>query len=538
MTGSILDLRQAAEDASAPDPQESISRGERVFTRRDCMWLLGLCLLSVALRYDYQLQRFWVDEALSVGIASHPLSEIPQLLRLDGSPPLFYLLLHGWMELFGQTEPATHAMSMVFAVICIPVAYWGGKTLFGTRAGWFSAILTATNPYLALYSGETRMYTMVVLFAMVATICFLHIFAYRHRRYMPAFVVSLTLLLYTHNWGLFFALGAGLALIPCLLRVVDRRRLILDAVIVFGLTAVAYLPWVPTLLYQSANTAAPWSTKPIVRELVSAVGFVLGDERAIVALVLAGGASIIGLLLQPKMREGSAVWAAAVMMGVVLLAGWIVSQGNPAWAGRYFGVFLPVTLLISALGLSRGNRQGMIALGLILLFWVQPLGRITGVRATSPHRKSVAKLVADRTAPLLNPGDTLIAMQMEELPVLRYYLPKDLKYATALGPEDNPEIVDWRNAEDRMRASNVAAGLTPMLDSATVGAQFLVVCYRYIPEIDNRQWFHIMHSRCGQWKAAFTADQRFEAVRIPNLTNAKKLEEASRFVRLYKKVAD
>lgn len=531
MTGALIDLRQAAR------PQESISQSERAFSRQQIMWLVALSLVSIALRFDYQLQRFWVDEALTVGISARPLSAIPALLRLDGSPPLYYLVLHGWMDVFGQSEPATHALSMVFAVINIPVAFWAGKTLFGTRAGWFTAVLTATNPYLALYSGETRMYTMVVLFAMVATVAYLKVFAYRQRRYLAAFVVFLTLLLYTHNWALFLILGLLAALVPCLIRASDRRRVVLDALIAFGVPAVAYLPWVPTLLYQSANTAAPWSARPILRELVSAFGFILGDERALVALVLAGGASVLGLLLQPRLKEGAAVWAAGTLTGVTLLAGWVVSQANPAWAGRYFGVFVPATLLIAALGLSRGNRQGLIALGLILIFWVQPLGRLTGVRATSPYRKSVASLIAGKTSPLLKPGDWVIALQMEELPVFRYYFGSKMRFATALGPQKDPEIVDWRNAEKRMAASSVAGGLTPMLDSAPVGTRFLVVCYRFIPAVQDRRWFHIMNSRCGQWKKAFASDPRFEAVRIPNLTKTKRLEDASRFVRLYGKVA-
>jgi hypothetical protein len=32
---------------------------------------------------------YWIDEAITVGIASHGAGEIPGLLRLDGSPPLF-----------------------------------------------------------------------------------------------------------------------------------------------------------------------------------------------------------------------------------------------------------------------------------------------------------------------------------------------------------------------------------------------------------------------------------------------------------------
>ena len=54
---------------------------------------------------------YWVDESMSIGIASHPISEIPTVLRQDGTPPLFYVLLHVWMRLFGTGEQATASLS-------------------------------------------------------------------------------------------------------------------------------------------------------------------------------------------------------------------------------------------------------------------------------------------------------------------------------------------------------------------------------------------------------------------------------------------
>ena len=42
----------------------------------------------------------WLDEALTVHIAKLPLGGIVQSLKHDGSPPLFYVLLHFWMKVF------------------------------------------------------------------------------------------------------------------------------------------------------------------------------------------------------------------------------------------------------------------------------------------------------------------------------------------------------------------------------------------------------------------------------------------------------
>src|ERR1700680_3691459 len=71
------------------------------------LFLLVLMAISTVIRTRYIGGEFWMDEAISTGIASHSLSAIPGILRHDGSPPLFYLLLHVWMSIFGDSGGGT-----------------------------------------------------------------------------------------------------------------------------------------------------------------------------------------------------------------------------------------------------------------------------------------------------------------------------------------------------------------------------------------------------------------------------------------------
>lgn len=52
----------------------------------------------------------WIDEGISLGIADHGLTAIPHVLREDGAPPLFYVLLHGWTARFGATPRSADAV--------------------------------------------------------------------------------------------------------------------------------------------------------------------------------------------------------------------------------------------------------------------------------------------------------------------------------------------------------------------------------------------------------------------------------------------
>src|SRR5438876_1505816 len=173
----------------------------------------AVALLAVSLHVRTRAlgSPFWGDEGLSAGIASHPLSAIPGVLREDGSPPLYYLLLHIWMAVFGTSEAAIRTLSLAFALAAVPAGLWLGRALFGARAGWACATLCALSPLLSAYAQEARMYSLLALLSLLASGAFVLVFVQRRRRFRWLLAGALAALLYTHAWGIFFTLVAALA---------------------------------------------------------------------------------------------------------------------------------------------------------------------------------------------------------------------------------------------------------------------------------------------------------------------------------------
>ena len=62
----------------------------------------------------------WLDEALTVNIAGLPLQHLAEALRHDGSPPLYYVVLHGWIRLFGTGTVAAVTASVA---VCAAAQY-------------------------------------------------------------------------------------------------------------------------------------------------------------------------------------------------------------------------------------------------------------------------------------------------------------------------------------------------------------------------------------------------------------------------------
>src|SRR4051794_14861057 len=268
---------------------------------------------------------YWVDEAITVGIASHPLGDIPATLRLDGSPPLFYLLLHGWMAIAGRGEAATRALPLLFALLAVPVSWWAGSALFDRRAGALAAAGAAGCPFLTYYAQETRMYSLVVVLSLAASAAFVLAFVHGRRSQLVPLGVYLVALLYTHNWGLFLAAGMAVAWLT-LYR--SKRVSGRDGALLAGAVAFAYAPWLPTLVSQALHTAAPWSERPGALQLLDVPGGLFGQVAGPL-LVL----PTIAAARRRSMDDGARVLltVAVATAGIAFLA----SQVSPAWTTRY-----------------------------------------------------------------------------------------------------------------------------------------------------------------------------------------------------------
>jgi hypothetical protein len=462
---------------------------------------------------------FWIDEGLSVGIAGHPVGQIPGLLRQDGSPPLYYLILHYWMSWRGHGEVATHELSLIFALLCIPAAYWAGASLFGRRVGLICAGLAAGVPYLNTYAQETRMYALMALLSLFVAASFVHTFVYRRRRYVLLFSVSLAAAMYTHNWGLFLALGCGAGYLWCLRREPElRRELVRDGVLAFGGAALLFLPWVPTLLYQVRHTGAPWDLPPVLWSLSQGLYAVVGGRGDAMVMLFAGGAGLLALRAAAERasasnREAARSRIAAECLlilgfGTLLLA-FAYSKHSPAWAYRYLAAILGPLLLAFGLALSRGGRLAILALALTACFWI--LDPVTKHR----YAKSNVALVATELSPHVTSQTLVLSTQPEEVPVLAYYLPQVHQFATPLGRVPDAHVMDWRDALARLRRSSVHGVLAPIVDALHPGQRVLLVTptsnFPTSPE-----WMVLINTATVRWTYFLSHDPRLRGLGYTN----------------------
>ena len=469
--------------------------------------LLVLVAISLVLKTRALGEALWMDEGLSIGIASQPLFDIPGVLRLDGSPPLYYMLLSIWMDLFGSGPAETQGLSVAIALLAVPGGLWAGWSLFGPRAGYICAALFAFNGFLTAYAQETRMYALMITLSLLVTASYLHVFVFGRRQYLPAFAVFLALMLYTHNWGLFVTAGALIGLVPVWLQSVDRRALLRNALLGFGGAGLLYVPWLPTLLHQVQHTGAPWLNAPRLGAPVQISKSLLGGLAVTVAVLLAAGSGLAEVVKRKTQDpERMAVVAAATVCVATLAVAWLFSQFSPAWTTRYLGVALGPILLLAALGLARAGNLGLVALAIILGIWAIP-------KTFDLTHKSNASDLGASASPELRPGDLVISMQPEQTPLVDYHLPSRLRYATPMGPVDNPKVMDWTDSQNRLESATPARNLDPLLANLRPHGRVLLV-HPVTTRIDDwdAPWTALVRRRSAQWGESLARNAGFKRI--------------------------
>ncbi len=506
----LLTLHAPSEEA----PSVVSDGGGTKWFRGDRVVVGAFVVLAFVLRVPTIARSYWVDEAISVGIATHPLGQLGPLLRQDGSPPLWYVLLHFWIQLFGSTPIATHSLSLLVSLTVTPLAYWAGRMLFGRPAALAAAGLSATNPFLGWYATENRMYTLLVAISLVALT--LTVLAVRNRspRYAVGAVVAFAALDYTHNWALYLTAVTGIYLLVRAWLARDRR--LAGWVIASGAGVVAiYSPWIPSLLRQVSSTAAPWAVPPGIGDFFADPSTAIGGTIGVIVAPLLLG----GVLLTRGRRSRGTSQAATMLVSVTLattVVGWLAAQFEPSWTVRYLAITIPGWLIAAAgvLACTTAGRRVIVAVCVLLAGW-----SVTGALLPNPNPASAkdnAAAVAGAANGELRPGDMVVVTQTEQTPVVHYYLSGGLSYYDPMGRVRDSSVVNWTDIIGRLDRADVCKTIVPAIAALPVGARILEVDPESSVGTSGSAWSHAVNHQVDVVIHLLTHEPSLRSVRSFN----------------------
>ena len=122
-------------------------------------------------------QELWRDEAFSVRAAEFSIERMLKVVMKDTAPPFHYILLKGWISIFGDSELSVRFPSIIAGCISIMI-FWKlvGKCLKDLPEARLIALgLYVTNYHVLTYDQMARVYSIVMVAAMGLLYCLVKI---------------------------------------------------------------------------------------------------------------------------------------------------------------------------------------------------------------------------------------------------------------------------------------------------------------------------------------------------------------------------
>jgi len=355
------------------------SATQRGFTNQRPLALILLVLillLAFGTRvHDLDGQSMWNDEGLSVFRARQSLGTVAgNIITIDGAdtrdtnPPLYFLLLHGWLRLAGDSVFALRYLGLLLAVLSVPLIFRLGALTFGRGAGLVAAFFLALSPFHVWQSQEMRNYSLLLFFnlaAVLGLVRFLKGHAVGGRwRWLLLWALSSLLGIYTHYFGFFvFAFGV-LALTVLGL----RGRLSRLSPRLLALFALLVLVGIPTLLTAltrfQGDTQVDFAYVPPHHLLshaasVYAAGIVPDVVQPLWRVAPALLLALAGILLAWHLKVRAALLLILGYLSIPLVTLMTLSTINPLYNGpRHLLMGLPPFILLVAAGIALPWKVG------------------------------------------------------------------------------------------------------------------------------------------------------------------------------------
>jgi len=390
----------------------------------------------------YFIQSFWRDEAFSVLLAQQPLAVIFQKTSVE--PPIYYVLLHFWIKVFGTSEIATRSLSFIgFALAAIVVIEWAHILFKNHWLSKYTPLLFFINPMLLYYAFEVRAYGWYIFFATLS------LFAYDQKKWR-LYRIAVILGIYTHLYlGIIPFVHMIYYVVQNTLwkRLKHPRSLLTDPMMrSIAIIGISFIPWIIRLFMELGKFKDSWYF-PVDFHLIRSVlgNMFLGYEGT--PWYLWGWTQILSVILFiffciaciPKQNRGKTV-PLFLMIFIPLAIVISISFVKPLFVNRYL-IFVTIaqTMLLSYTIKSFSNTTfqkilaGFVFAGVIAFNVWYPV----------QHPKPDLRKTFQEVNLLKNPRDMIVASDAlifmetlyyaEDKKSVRLYNPKNIPFPWYIG---------------------------------------------------------------------------------------------------------
>ncbi|MFJ7266169.1 glycosyltransferase family 39 protein [Streptomyces sp. NPDC099050] len=456
MTRTDHAARTETERPRPPGPRSSALRARRALRQPPAaalVWLLpALATLGAGL-YRISTPVLWHDELATLTVVRRPVDALLAMLQnVDAVHGAYYLLLHYWIGLFGDSPAMLRLPTVLAMAASAACAALAGKRMFGARAGLTAGLLFALIPSVTRYAQEARSYAFVVLVAAAALLLLLRALERPGPVRWLCYAVAVAAAGYFHLVSLVFLGAHAVGVVLHWRKERSQWRIPVGFALAAGLGVACTYPLIK-LGEGQAGRQIGWIAKPQLSDLTGVWPQIFSSTPMAALLFLAAA------LAWGSDRRRSVLFATvAALLPVVAL--WAISQ----WADvsyfmpKYLFFVLPAWAVLAGAGLALVRVRGTLAALLAVVVMVVPdhaavHGPLSHGAYTYPEPVTWFtpldyRAAADIVAAGYEPGDAAAYGQQQFSPWwgvdtgVAYYLPSRIHLRDMLTGQSGEELED------------------------------------------------------------------------------------------------
>lgn len=329
-------------------------------------WLFAILFLFAHLFIGFDVvaeMGIWHDEAFSIFHAQQTLTELFANFQSEPNPPLYFILLHYWIQWFGIGMLAVKSLSIIFSAFTALPLYFLGIRIQGRFTAIFTSLMFLFSNLLFDFSHEVRAFALVGFLAVSSFLLFFKILKNSSLGSIMLFTLLNALLVYSH----YISVLVPIVQFICLWLFRNKMTKFWVIVSSFPISALLVMPQI-IRAFSNMPDETFWLAQPVFFDLNYTLLKLLGNDTAANFIFIPLSAFPILILLNRRFKIFNAqfnVKYALVLLSwffIPIILCFFLAQFTPVFLVRYllfstFGSFLCLSYLTATLNIRKGVRN-------------------------------------------------------------------------------------------------------------------------------------------------------------------------------------
>lgn len=362
-------------------------------------------------------QDICIDEPFSIYHAQGNISDIIRFLKPTNNPPLFEIILHYWVKVFGISAFSVRFLPMLFGSLAVIYIYKIAVRYFSFRVAFTASLLYVFSTHAIYYAHDCRVYTLFLLLSSISVYYSAKIISGNFlKRDMILLCLINAVLVYSHYFGFIIWFVEFVAFL-----FLTKNR-IKEIVFLFFASSVFYIPQILVLVNRFIHSAGEgtWLKEPLGLESIYNMIWLFSNMPVMAVLcILVMTGTLVRFFFFKKVNSASKALKNFIYLCFFLpfILMFLVSYKIPVYNGRYLFFILPfyyLSISVMVFDLFEKSTVKSILSGILIA------GFIFTFQA-NPSKKRESKKVVEFVRSEKKPGDIIIICSHEFLTNFAYY---------------------------------------------------------------------------------------------------------------------